>query len=320
MLTYLAEDDIVTRHLLQTLLSRWGYTVQTASDGVAADVMLQSLQPPAIVMLDWMMPGAVGPDVCRKLRQAHPPHDAYVIMLTALNQPEDIVEGLEAGIDDYLPKPVTPVELRTRLQIGSRIITLERQLISARKSLDYEITHDELTGLLSREAVLKVLSEHVEHSVRENLPLGVALVKLDSSRARSFSLDFEAALIGEAAESLVAASQGALKSIRMYDVIGRFSDCSFLVIFPGVGRNGATNLSIRLLAGLTGNSGILPMCVNIGVTTSEGSSNEVAETLILAAERALRRSVSQGPNTIEYSGVTEGLILPSQMPELATRH
>src|SRR3954471_1608691 len=100
MNVFLAEDDVVTRNLLQTLLSRWGYTTLTAEDGTRAIELLRALPTPTLVLLDWMMPGVAGTDVCRKLRQQYSIRDAYVIMLTALNQPEDVVEGLEAGVDD----------------------------------------------------------------------------------------------------------------------------------------------------------------------------------------------------------------------------
>lgn len=320
MITFIAEDDVVTRHLLQTLLSRWGYTVVTAEDGDTAVAMIDTLEHPALVLLDWMMPGVVGPEVCRRLRNRLSPQDAYVIMLTALSQPEDIVEGLESGVDDYLAKPITPVELRARLQVGSRILNIEKDLIDARRSLAYEIAHDELTGLLNRRSIFEVLAYNIARSARESVPLAVALVEVDTSSTRALGMAFESSLLGQAAECLASAAQGAAKSLRQYDAIGRFGDQSFLVIFPGVGRTGAMNLAMRLMAGLTRHGGGLSIAANIGVASTEGVPEADSDAVILAAEQALARARLVGRNLIEYSSVTGELILAANTPRLELKH
>jgi two-component system cell cycle response regulator len=316
MNVFLAEDDVVTRHLLQTLLTRWGYTLTTAEDGSRAVEVLESLKTPTLVLLDWMMPGVAGTDVCRKLRKLYSSREAYVIMLTALNQPEDVVEGLEAGVDDYLCKPMTPVELRARLQIGTRILSIESDLISARKNLAHEIAHDEITGLLNQRLILEVLAAHIDQSLRQNLPLAIALVQVDSRQARTMSLELESVVIGDAAESVAAAAQSAMRSVRTYDAIGRFGDNTFLAIFPGVGRSGAMNLAMRLLAGLSRKRSLVPLAANIGVASTDGASDSKVETLVQAAERALRTAVSNGPNRIEFAPLNGGLILPSHVAEV----
>jgi diguanylate cyclase (GGDEF)-like protein len=320
MNVFLAEDDIVTRHLLETLLSRWGYTTVTAEDGTSAMEMLPLLPMPTLVLLDWMMPGMAGTDVCRKLRQLYSAKDAYVIMLTALNQPEDVVEGLEAGADDYLCKPMTPVELRARLQIGTRILSIESELINARRNLVYEITHDEMTGHLSQNSILKLLAATIDQSLHENVPLAIGLVQIDSRDARSMSLELETAVFGKAAESLAVTIESALSSVRSYDSIGRFGDNTFLTIFPGVGRSGAMNLAMRLLAGLSRATTLVPTFANIGVASTDGASNYKVDSLVQAAEQALRVAVANGPNRIEFASVREGLILPSHVADLAIQH
>ncbi len=311
MITFLAEDDVVTRHLLQTLLSRWGYTVVTAEDGTRAVSMLETIERPALVLLDWMMPGIAGTEVCRRLRQRFSPQDAYVIMLTALSQPEDIVEGLEAGVDDYLAKPITPMELRARLQIGSRILNIEKDLIDARTSLAYEISHDPLTGVLNRQSILEVLSSNIASSARENVPLAVALVHIDTARSQLVGTAIETALLGQAADYLHQAARGALDSVREYDAVGRFGDQCFMVIFPGVGRSAAMNQAMRLMAGLARRGGASGIAASIGVTSTEGVPEADTETVIAAAEQALSRSRVTGINLIEYGPVTGEVILAS---------
>jgi len=316
MNVFLAEDDVVTRHLLQTLLTRWGYKLSMAEDGARAVEMLKTLPTPTLVLLDWMMPGVAGTDVCRRLRQLYDPKDAYVIMLTALNQPEDVVEGLEAEVDDYLCKPMTPVELRARLQIGTRILSIESDLIGARRNLAYEITHDEVTGLLNQKSILEVLAGHIDQSLRQNLPLAIALVQIDSRRAHSLSFEIESVIIGEAAESVADVAKSAMESVRTYDAIGRFSENTFLAVFPGVGRSGAMNLAMRLLAGLSRKKSLLPIAANIGVASTDGASDSRVETLVQAAARALIAAVANGPNRIEFAPLNGGLILPSHVAEL----
>lgn len=316
----IAEDDVVTRHLLETLLSRWGYKIVSAEDGSRALELLPSLPIPTLVLLDWMMPGVTGTDVCRSIRKRYSPQDAYVIMLTALNQAEDVIEGLEAGVDDYLCKPMTPFELRARLQIGARILSIEGELIGTRKKLAYEIDHDEATGVLNRNSILNVLARNIEQSFQQNFPLAIALVRIDSRYARSLSLEIESAVMGGAADSMIGAAQSAIRCVRAYDAFGRFGDDSFLAIFPGVGEEAAINLAMRLLAGLNQQTSLVPVAANIGIAAVNGASGANVDSLIHAAERALRTAVQRGPNRIEVAAIAEELILPSYQEETATQN
>ena len=316
----IAEDDVVTRHLLETLLSRWGYKIISAEDGNRAMELLPSLPIPSLVLLDWMMPGVTGTDVCRSIRRRYSPQDAYVIMLTALNQAEDVIEGLEAGVDDYLCKPMTPFELRARLQIGAHILSIEGDLIDARKKLAYEIIHDEATGVLNRNSIFNVLVRNIQQSSQQNLPLAIALVKIDSRYARSLSSEIESAVMGGAVESMAGVAQSALRCVRPYDTFGRFGEDSFLAVFPGVGEEAATNLAMRLLAGLNQQTSVVPIAANIGIAAMDGASGANVEGLIQAAERALRNATQRGPNRIEVSTMAEELILPSYQEATAIQN
>jgi phosphoserine phosphatase RsbU/P len=122
----IAEDDVVTAHILQKLLRSWEYDTVTVKDGLAAMETLRGEAPPELALLDWMMPGKDGPDVCRALRAENA--TTYIILLTSRTDRADVVAGLDAGADDYLIKPFDPQELRARLKAGIRIIDLQQSL------------------------------------------------------------------------------------------------------------------------------------------------------------------------------------------------
>jgi DNA-binding response OmpR family regulator len=128
MRVLVAEDDPVSRRLLAVSLRRWGYEVVEAVDGEQAWDLLQQPDAPNLVILDWMMPGVGGIEICRRVRQAEHPAPAYMILLTARTSRVDIVEGLGAGANDYITKPFDREELRARIQCGVRTVHLEISL------------------------------------------------------------------------------------------------------------------------------------------------------------------------------------------------
>lgn len=128
MRIFIAEDDPISRRILETVLTRWGYDVVAVGDGNEALAGLQGPDVPKLAVLDWMMPGMDGVEVCRRLRQRETTAPIYIILLTARNAKEDIIEGLDAGADDYISKPFDKDELRARINVGRRIIELQTVL------------------------------------------------------------------------------------------------------------------------------------------------------------------------------------------------
>src|SRR5262245_41213027 len=126
MKVLIADDDPVARLLLQRMLGEWGYDVTAMSDGLAAWQVLSEEVAPPVAVLDWMMPGMTGLELCEKVRLRS--IQTYVILLTAQGRTEDIVNALGAGADDYLTKPFKPEELRARVQVGVRVVDLQRSL------------------------------------------------------------------------------------------------------------------------------------------------------------------------------------------------
>jgi DNA-binding response OmpR family regulator len=149
MKALIAEDNLTTRQMLESALSEWGYEVRTTANGAEAWELLQTLQEPTMVLLDWAMPVLDGVEVCRRARQLSQASRLYIIMITARGDKEDIVTGLEAGADDYVVKPFDPGELRARLHTGDRIVQLQKALADRVTQLESALARvKQLQGLL----------------------------------------------------------------------------------------------------------------------------------------------------------------------------
>jgi DNA-binding response OmpR family regulator len=130
----IAEDDLVSRTLMSSLMEKWGFKAVITQDGREAMAALRGEEGPTLALLDWMMPGMEGLEVCRRVRESK--KMVYVIMLTSLGAKENIVEGLHAGADDYLVKPFDKNELLARIQVGLRILELHSTLAARVKELE----------------------------------------------------------------------------------------------------------------------------------------------------------------------------------------
>jgi len=123
-----ADDNPVCRNVLQKMLTGWGYDVVVAADGNQAWALLQAEGGPRLAILDWMMPGMDGVEVCRRVRESAYLNYVYVLILTSKAQSEGLLVAMEAGSDDYVTKPFQSKELRTRLRVACRILELREEL------------------------------------------------------------------------------------------------------------------------------------------------------------------------------------------------
>jgi len=145
----IAEDDAVSRRILETLLRKWSYEVVTVFDGEEAWAQLQKPDAPHLAVLDIMMPGIDGLEICRRVRRLHRTIPPYIILLTAKHGAQEIVNGIEAGADDYLTKPYDRDELRVRIQVGARIVDLQIKLAGRVGELEAALDHvKQLQGIL----------------------------------------------------------------------------------------------------------------------------------------------------------------------------
>ena len=158
----IAEDDMVSRRVLEATLVKWGHEVTVAINGDEALTVLRSADAPSLAILDWMMPGKDGVEVCGMVRQSESATPTYIILLTAKTEKEDIVAGLEAGADDYLTKPFVRSELRARIEVGVRVVNLQKKLADHVEELNQALAERERADALQRasESRYRHLVEH----------------------------------------------------------------------------------------------------------------------------------------------------------------
>jgi two-component system, cell cycle response regulator len=298
----IADDSIVSRHLLDATLRRWGYEVVVACDGNEAWQILQSENAPKIAILDWMMPGLTGPEVCRRVRATAKDKDiyTYILLLSSKSQREDLIEGMESGADDYLTKPFDQHELQVRLRPGVRILELQHELISAREELRDQATKDFLTRIWNRSYILDILGRELQRGARENRPVGLLLADLDKFKTIN---DTYGHFAGDAVlREFVRRMSG---SIRPYDAIGRYGGEEFLIVLPGCDVGATEKQAERMREALAND----PMWFNEEaqlVTCSFGATAWVPgiaateEALIRVADDALYAAKRQGRNRVVF--------------------
>jgi diguanylate cyclase (GGDEF)-like protein len=286
MRVLIADDSLLSRRLLEQTLRAWGYEVLVASDGTEAWKILASDEAPALAVLDWMMPGHTGPELCALVRQRAAEPYTYILLLTSRNEKDDIVEGMDSGADDYITKPFDKHELKVRLRAGTRIVDLQAQLVAAREALRIQATRDHLTQLWNRSSILEFLHRELARSEREKTPIGVVVADIDHFKAIN---DTHGHFAGDKAlQETANRMQG---SIRAYDAIGRYGGEEFLVILPGAAEDAVRAQAERMRLAIR-NTPIFTSEASLNVTCSFGCAvgigGEVtAEALIRAADEAL---------------------------------
>jgi two-component system cell cycle response regulator len=294
-----AEDDPVTRLLLKTSLEKWQYDVTLTSDGVQARDVLLGKEAPKLAILDWMMPGIDGVDVCRELRKRDAGSYIYVLLLTSKSTKRDLLTGLESGADDYLIKPFDLLELQARLWSGQRIITLQDQLIAARETLREQATHDALTGVWNRVAILDILRREINRTGREGNPLSVIMVDVDRFKQINDTWGHQ---MGD--RVLCEVTRRMRSVMRSYDSLGRYGGEEFLVIAPGCAGAVALKLAEKLRAiiddsPVATSGAVVPVTLSLGVACySDGLD---ADSILKPADEALYCAKRAGRNRCELA-------------------
>jgi diguanylate cyclase (GGDEF)-like protein len=295
----IADDSLVSRHLLEATLRKWNYEVTVACDGTEAWNILSGEDPPRLAILDWVMPGMSGPEVCKRVREHAKRGElnyTYLLLLTSKSQREDLIEGMEAGADDYLTKPFDQHELKVRLRAGSRVIDLQRELVAAREELREQATKDFLTRIWNRSSILDILQRELIRGARERRSVGVVLADLDHFKAVNDTFGHFA---GDAVlREFTRRVSGAMRS---YDSIGRYGGEEFLVILPGCDELCTASQSERMRLAICQEPMIIedrthPLTASFGACCFFPGMNVTAETLIRTADDALYAAKHQGRN------------------------
>lgn len=298
----IAEDDLVSRRVLEAFAAKRGYGVVSAANGPDALAILSAEDAPRLAILDWMMPGVEGTEVCRKLReQAGDRPYVYVLLLTARTQREDLIKGLQSGADDYITKPFDPPELDARLHVGLRILDLQDKLIVAREELRFQATHDTLTGLANRGVILETLRREQSRQRREGGSFGIILMDIDHFKAIN---DTYGHLFGDAV--LRETSRVMKQSVRPYDIVGRYGGEEFLVVVPQADAVVMSGVAERLRKAIEAQSiatrdSELHVTASFGVAASTEAMPVDPQALLNLADEALYRAKRNGRNRAELA-------------------
>ncbi len=310
----IAEDERVSARQLEAVLSSWGYEVTVVSNGNAAWEILQSDNAPKLAILDWMMPGKNGVELCRAIRDLRQEPYTYIVLLTEKSGRHDVVEGMNAGADDYLAKPFDAKELEARLRAGLRVLGLMDEVIAGREKLRHQATHDLLTGLANRRSIRDSLSLELARAGRERTSLGVVMVDVDHFKQVN---DTYGHLAGDAVLSVVA--ERLRSQMRSYDSAGRYGGEEFLIVIPGCDAQAvfAKADALRAFIGLTPiptQTGPITVTASMGAITYFGAGDIEPDELIHQADTALYQAKRNGRNRVEMAAV-----LPSPCAEATQR-
>jgi len=303
-----AEDNPVFQSMLRSMLNKWGYDPIIARDGAEAWRALDAEDAPRLAILDWMMPGMDGVEICRRVRAAGREPYIYILLLTARTESQDLVEGMEAGADDYLTKPFVAQELRVRLRAGWRILDLQSELVAAREALRVQATHDSLTGIANRGAILDSLQRELSRASRERRPVAVLMADVDRFKQINDTSGHQTG------DEILREMAHRMKSVmRNYDVVGRYGGEEFLVVLPSCGADGARAQAERIRDAIgsepfrAGNRAFGITC-SLGIAWRDLTSPEDADALIREADLALYNAKARGRNRVEcYAPVLMGV-------------
>jgi two-component system, cell cycle response regulator len=295
MRVLIVEDDPVHRRMLEILIGRLGYEALAAGDGREAIQRLES-DPVQLVVADWMMPELDGLALCREIRSRFQERYVYFILVTSRDRQDDLVAAFEAGVDDYLVKPVHHAELSARIRAAKRILDLQEQLLEAQERLRYQAMHDALTGIWNRGAVLDALARELERTGRDGSALAVAMIDLDHFKKIN---DTRGHPVGDEVLREVAGRIRA--AVRTYDSVGRYGGEEFLVIAPGIEEPAAHELAERIRrqieAGPIVTTGeAVPVTLSLGVVVRSSHSRASLESVLAAADQALYEAKRGGRN------------------------
>ena len=298
-----AEDSAIYRHLIGAHLQEWGFRFACAKDGREAWKLLMERDAPRLALLDWVLPEIDGVEICRRLRRrsGDEPY-TYTILLTAKNRKQEMLEAMDAGIDDFLAKPFDPLELKARLLVGQRIVALQQKLVSANNALRFAAKHDFLTEAWNRAEIVAFMQREIARTRRDATPVGIILVDVDHFKSVNDEFGHETGdcVLKEITKRLSA-------TMREYDGLGRYGGEEFLMVIPGCDL-ATTVRRANQIRELISNQpvqtqlGAIDVTVSMGATVAEPSTS--VELLLRRADAALYQAKRNGRNRVEQASDT----------------
>ncbi len=312
MRVLVAEDDIVLRFLLEELVESWGHQVCVAEDGAQA-MQLIATEPFDAAILDWMMPGVAGVDVCRAIRAQEGERHPFVLMLTAKTHPQDIEAGLDAGADEYLGKPYNPSELASRVRAAERFMRVQDQLIAARQSIAFQARHDLVTSRWNRTTLVDTL--HAALSAQGETPRSpYSVVRISLNGVRQFA----AAHGQRAVEELIVAWSARVTAALPHGLeLGHLERDQLLVLLPDLDAEGVLALACELRAcfadmRLPTSVGTFAARVEVDGTTANVAGEYDEHLLLIALDAPARSSLARATESRKYAAPERASSIPTR--------
>ena len=287
----IAEDDTTTRLIFGATLRKMGHTVTAVEDGGKAWKAWQQ-EEYSLLISDWIMPDIDGLELCKRIRAQPSLQYTYIILLTSMDGKGSYLEGMDAGADDFITKPFDEEQLAARLRVAERIIALHQKL-------HIQATHDHLTGVWNRAAIMGHLRGEVERARRQSSHMGVIIADLDYFKRINDTYGHRTgdAVLQEAARRMQLA-------LRPYDRLGRYGGEEFLIIASDCDLSQTAALAERIRSFMSTEPvkdqfSEIFVTVSLGIAVGSGQAGEDAGALVAIADEALYRAKKAGRNRIE---------------------
>ena len=314
----LADSDSGSVTTLRALLESWHYQVEVFADGAAAYKRLNGPEPPALAIVDYELPSMKGFEIISETRRRSRQQTTWLMLMSAAADLEKIEMANKAGVDDFLLKPVNEMDLLVRLRTAERVQHLYRELKEQMEAVRFHASHDNLTGLFNREAMMRLLFQETDRVQRMRTPLTLMLIDLDKFSEVNIEFGYGTgdAILREFAQRL-------RRYLRSYDILGRCGEDEFLVGLPGCMIDQAIIMAERLQNTVLEkpyhvHRDILNVTTSIGLATSRGRSPLI---VLREAERALGNAKLAGRNCVRtYGQHVESSLIPSSTDAAESDH
>ncbi len=296
----IAEDSATCRIILSTALKEYGYQVIETKDGLQALEEMQKPNAPQLAIFDWVMPKMDGLTLLRKIREQETERPPYIIILTGKDEKDDLIVGLDAGANDFLSKTFDKRELRARVEVGRRMIELQDALVLSKEKLVYQATHDALTGILNRGAILSILEKEFINNSKSNI-IAVGMCDIDHFKNINDTYGHQTG------DDVLCDLVEIFKNCFPYsDYFGRVGGEEFLIIATPDTENEAIIMFENCCrqvekTRIKTRSGSISITISIGVACC--SAECTVDALLGAADSALYMAKNQGRNKVCFKSI-----------------